>query len=194
MASNGVVLHRVRLPRADRSAMAGLPPLTNRVTTVLDLLRTEDFRPARDIFDRSIQKRWLDTDVVTRGLRERPGRAGNAQLRRLVAGAEPGAQAESERLLHRILKQAGITEWVAQYRVPTAKGYAYLDVGFPGQLIAIEVDGRRYHDVHSDAFESDRVRQNDLQARGWRFLRFTWRMLNDDPAYVIAQIIALLAS
>jgi very-short-patch-repair endonuclease len=37
-----------------------------------------------------------------------------------------------------------------------------------------------------DLFESDRIRQNALLLRGWLVLRFTWQMLDQDPAYVIA--------
>ncbi|HEX2308075.1 MAG TPA: hypothetical protein VHI14_07145 [Jatrophihabitantaceae bacterium] len=36
-------------------------------------------------------------------------------------------------------------------------------------------------------FESDRLRQNELVAAGWRVLRFTWRMLYDDPDRVLAR-------
>jgi len=40
----------------------------------------------------------------------------------------------------------------------------------------------------------DRYRQNALVLAGWRVLRFTYRMLVDEPDYVIATILAALAT
>ncbi len=50
----------------------------------------------------------------------------------------------------------------------------------PWALI-IEADGRTYHTKRAD-FENDRRRDNLAVAHGYRVLRFTFRMLNDDPA------------
>jgi very-short-patch-repair endonuclease len=188
---SGVRLHRVPLTSRGVTTMDGLA-LTNRVTTVLDLLRTERYGGGRDLFDRAIQQGWIDTEAVVHALRDGPGRAGNVALRRLLAESEPGAHAESERVLHRILKTGGFSGWVAQYRIRLAAGFAYVDVAFPQAGLIIEVDGRRYHDAASGNFERDRTRQNELIALGWRVLRFTWRMLIEEPARVRADIATLL--
>jgi very-short-patch-repair endonuclease len=49
--------------------------------------------------------------------------------------------------------------------------------------LIVEVDGR---DVHATrrAFESDRRRDQRLMLLGWRVVRFTWRQLIFEPAYV----------
>ena len=47
----------------------------------------------------------------------------------------------------------------------------------------IEVDGRAYHG--EARFETDRRRQNILVLDGWRVLRFTWRMLETEPEWVV---------
>jgi very-short-patch-repair endonuclease len=104
-----------------------------------------------------------------------------------------GAQAESERLLHAILRRGGVHGWHPQYRVQLRARVAYLDVALPDAKIAIEVDGRVAHGPWSDRFSDDRARQNDLVAAGWRVLRFTWEHLQD-PAYVLGQIAQLLAA
>jgi len=122
------------------------------------------------------------------------GRTGNTQLRLLLAAIEPGAQAESERVLHQILRRGLLTGWVPQYAIDTPTGTAYADVAFPEQRIVIEVDGRRHHDVDSDRFEGDRERQNQLIALGWRVLRFTWKRLTQHPDAVLAEIVQLLAA
>jgi very-short-patch-repair endonuclease len=167
--------------------------VTNRTATVVDLLRAERLPAARDLFDRSVQQGWISPAQLAAAVEDGRGLAGNAQLRRLVGGAEPGAAAESERVLHRVLKRAGLTGWQAQYRVRVANGFADIDVAFAEQKVAVEIDGRRYHDAKSGRFETDRARQNELIALGWRVLRFTWRMLTEDPVGVVAQIERILA-
>ncbi|MEA3501266.1 MAG: DUF559 domain-containing protein, partial [Actinomycetota bacterium] len=50
--------------------------------------------------------------------------------------------------------------------------------------LIVEADGRTYHTKRAD-FENDRRRDNLAAAYGYRVLRFTYRMLNDDPAEVL---------
>jgi len=141
-----------------------------------------------------LQVGWIDEHTVARSIGAQPGRTGNAQLRRLLAELEHGAQAESERLLHAILRRGNVTGWVPQFRVRIGSRTAYVDVAIPAHKIAIEVDGRRFHDSASDRFEDDRSRQNALIGAGWRVLRLTWSMLCERPDEVLAQIVQLLAA
>jgi very-short-patch-repair endonuclease len=188
---HGVRLHRLVRGVDGVTESAGLP-LTDRVTTIVELLRSERIGIATSLLDRSLQRGWLGPADLTQAIVAGRCRPGNRQLRELIDSVEPGADAESERILHRLLRRAGLTSWVPQYRVQLPGRVAYIDVAFPEQRLAIEVDGRRYHDEFSDHFESDRTRQNELQAQGWRVLRFTWRSLNDDPRGALAKIIQLL--
>ena len=189
----GVRLHRVPLGRLQRIPFDNLP-ITDRTRTVVDLLRTEALRPARDLRDRALQQGWLTDDHLVEALRREPGRTGNVQIRRLLCEIEPGAQAESERRLHRLLRRHGMDGWVAQYPVPLPHGVAYVDVAFPQARIAVEVDGRAGHDAASGRFDTDRVRHNELVALGWRVLRVTWDELTRHPDRVIRKIVQLLAS
>jgi very-short-patch-repair endonuclease len=189
----GVRLHRVQLRPPQCTRADGLPT-TDRARTVIDLLRTERYGTARDLRDRALQQGWIDEYSVRRSVSEQLGRTGNTQLRRLLAELEAGAQAESERRLHAILRRAGISGWKPQYRVRVGDRTAYIDVALPAHKIAIEVDGRRHHDDAAERFEDDRDRQNLLISAGWRVLRFTWAMLDGDPDAVIARIVQLLAA
>jgi very-short-patch-repair endonuclease len=186
-----VRVHRVRIGDSDTTTFGGLP-VTNRPRTVVDLMRTERHVIARDLRDRALQQRWLDERVIRHSISAQLGRTGNTQLRRLLAELEHGAQAESERKLHAILRRAGISGWRPQYRVRVGSRTADIDVALPEHKIAIEVDGRRHHDGAADRFEDDRDRQNLLIAAGWRVLRFTWAMLTEDPDAVIGRIVQLL--
>jgi very-short-patch-repair endonuclease len=186
----GVRLHRVPLGRLHRTSYDGLP-VTDRSRTVIDLLRTERFDRAGDLLDRAVQQGWIDELSLAHAISSEPGRTGNVQLRWLLAGIEPGAHAESERLLHRILRRGGLSGWVPQYPIVTPGGTVYADVAFPAQRLVIEVDGQRHH---VERFEADRTRQNGLVARGWRVLRFTWARLTQQPDAVLAEIVQLLAA
>lgn len=188
-----VVIHRVRLPPGQCTTCAGLPT-TARARTVVDLLRTERPASACDLLDRALQQEWLDLDTLRRAIADGRGRTGNVALRSLLATTEPGAHAESERRLHAVLRRGRLRGWVAQYPIELPGGTVFVDVAFPEQRVAIEMDGRRYHDEFSDRFEFDRLRQNQIVLLGWRVLRFTWRTLRDDPDLVLSRIVQLLAA
>jgi very-short-patch-repair endonuclease len=111
------------------------------------------------------------------------GRHGSPAARRLLQAADDGARSAAERLLIRLLKEAGITGWVANHPVV---GYR-VDVGLPACKVAIETDGLAFH-TDSDDFHHDRVRQNAITLAGWQVLRFTWLDLTEYPQRVIAEI------
>jgi very-short-patch-repair endonuclease len=56
----------------------------------------------------------------------------------------------------------------------------------------VEVDGYAYH-RHRKAFESDRRRDQELVAAGYRVIRVTWLQLRDQPISVITSIAQALA-
>jgi very-short-patch-repair endonuclease len=58
--------------------------------------------------------------------------------------------------------------------------------------VIVETDGFRTHG-HRAAFESDHERAAHLTAQGWVVLRFTWRVLCDEPVLVAAQLAQVLS-
>ncbi len=119
------------------------------------------------------------------------GRWGSPAARLLLQAASDGARSEAERLLIRLLKAARITGWRANFPLT---GYR-IDVAFPKQKIAIEVDGWAFHWGHpplagddQENFQNDRERQNNIALNGWQVLRFTWLDLTEHPQRVIAEI------
>jgi len=188
-----VRLHRVPLGRLHHVPNDGLP-ITSRDKTIIELLRTLPYGSARDLLDRGLQQQWITEFDLSEAVRKERCRTGNVQIRTLLSEIEPGAHAESERILHRILRRAGLDGWKAQHEIKLPDGTAYADVAFPEHKVVIEVDGRRHHDADSDRFESDRTRQNELVALGWRVLRVTWNELTRHPERVLAKIVQLLAA
>lgn len=111
------------------------------------------------------------------------GRYGSPASRLLLQAASDGARSVAERLLVKLLRDAGITGWQTNYPVG---GYK-VDVGFPGPKVAIEVDGFAFHSGPVE-FQVDRERQNNIALLGWQVLRFTWLDLTEYPQRVLAVI------
>ena len=55
------------------------------------------------------------------------------------------------------------------------------------QLVAIEVDGFRFHNTRR-AFEKDRRRDQALSGAGVRTMRVTWRQIEDEALAVVARM------
>ncbi|OBB75941.1 type IV toxin-antitoxin system AbiEi family antitoxin domain-containing protein [Mycobacterium sp. 852014-52144_SCH5372336] len=178
-APSGVRMRRRNLASEDIVECKGLR-VTSRPLTVLEAaVRTRD---GAKIMDRALQADVALRDLWRAQLRNK-GRYGSPAARVLLQAASDGARSTAERLLLRLLREAGITGWQANYPV----GKYRVDVGFKGQKVAIEVDGLAFH-IGSDEFHQDRVRQNDITLLGWQVLRFTWLDLTEYPDRVIALI------
>lgn len=135
-----------------------------------------------NLMDSALQ-RHVELRELWRAHLRNKGRYGSPAARRLLQAASDGARSEAERLLVKLLRQAGITGWRTNYPIG---GYK-VDVAFPKQKVAIEVDGLASHSDVND-FHQDRVRQNNIALLGWQVLRFTWLDLTEYPERVIAVI------
>lgn len=134
------------------------------------------------LMDAALQRR-VELPQLWRAHLRNKGRHGSPASRRLLRAAEGGARSEAERLLVKLLNDAGITGWETNYPVG---GYK-VDVALPDAKVAIEVDGWAFHS-DSETFVKDRQRQNAIALLGWQVLRFTWLDLAEYPDRVIAEI------
>lgn len=55
------------------------------------------------------------------------------------------------------------------------------------QRLAVEIDGRSYHDSAA-AMDRDRDRDADLAAAGFRVVRVTWTRLDSEPEAVLVRV------
>lgn len=134
------------------------------------------------IMDKALQQDVQLCELWDAHLRNK-GRYGAPAARIRLQAASDGARSVAERLLVRCLREAGITGWRTNYPLG---GYK-VDVGFPRQKVAIEVDGLAFHSATED-FHADRLRQNNIMLMGWQVLRFTWLDLTEYPDRVTAII------
>jgi very-short-patch-repair endonuclease len=183
-ASNGRRRPGTRLRRRDLQAKDIVERNGLRVTALpLTVVEAAVRRGGgAELMDAALQ-RYVELPQLWRAHLRNKGRYGSPAARRLLQAASDGARSEAERLLVRLLKEAGITGWKTNYPVG---GYK-VDVAFPKQKVAIETDGWAFHS-DPEAFVKDRNRQNAIALLGWQVLRFTWLDLTEYPQRVIAEI------
>lgn len=184
----GIRTHRVR----------GLNPLDVRrcqriqvtapARTLLDLA---DVLPVRQLeravneaqIRRLVRPRQL-LDVLERSL----GRRGAGALRELLDNRPAFTRSEAEARLLAVLRAAGLAPTAVNARI----GPYEVDFLWRPNCLVVEFDGYAYHSNRA-AFERDRTRDAELQARGYRVIRVTWRQLVAEPEAVITRIAQALA-
>ena len=184
-APAGVALRRSDLPAVDLVERRGLLVADAPLAALDAAIALPD---GSAFLDRALQKHipFLNLyDCYCRNL----GRRGWSQARQLITAAADRADSAAERILKRLLREAGITGWVFGHPF----GPHLLDLAFPDQRVAIEVDGWAWH-VDVDRFRADRRKGNELTRAGWILLRFTWHDLVTRPAEVVAEIRHALAA
>ena len=88
------------------------------------------------LLDRALQRRVTLADLHDAQDRNF-GRRGSADAAELLRAARDRSASEAERVLVALLRDAGLAGWRCGYRV----GRFELDVAFPAERIAVEVDG-----------------------------------------------------
>jgi len=176
-----------------RTTIDGVP-IASREYAVVDAAAELGLRRGAELMDRALLTDRVTLDGLRRAHHARLGRPGSAVVARLLVLAAGGARPEAERRLHRLLRAAGVTGWLADHRVVVpGYGVALLDLAFPGARVLVEVDGWAYH-RDLPAFRRDQGRQNALVLAGWTVLRVNWHDLEADPDGVLATIRAAVAS
>ncbi len=154
-----------------------------RVTAIpLTVLEAAVAEGGMAVMDSALQ-RGVGLDQLHRAHLRNARRHGATRAGTLLRAAADGARSEAERLLIRLLRAAAITGWRANHPV----GGYLVDIAFPAQRVAIEVDGWAFHSDRS-VFARDRRRQNAIALGGWQVLRFTWQDLTEQPQRVLAEI------
>lgn len=113
--------------------------------------------------------------VTLRGLRERLAGGRDATGRLIAKAVDPHSQSIIETVARYYLRLAGYSVQTQVYLV----GVGRVDLFVEG-LLAIELDGRKYHSGPED-FEEDRRRWNLLTVRGIPLLRVTYSLLVGHP-------------
>jgi very-short-patch-repair endonuclease len=193
----GIVVHRVAdLLPIDRTRLRGVPS-TSPTRTLLDLSAELDETVLRATVHRALRLRLTHPDrLIERfvAMRSR-GKPGVASLRKVLGELDRDVsllESDLEVLLVDLIRTAGLPQPTLQHPIFVHGRVFRADLAYPEHRLVIEGDGFGVHGER-DAFESDRERQNLLVLDGWRILRFTWRQIVREPAWVATQIHAALS-
>jgi hypothetical protein len=118
------------------------------------------------------------------------GRRGVAIMRSYLiprTGGQAPSDSELELQMRRLVDTYGLPAPQHQYAVALSDVTVHIDLAWPFQRLAIELDSYTWHGDRI-SFERDRQRDNQLRARGWTVLRFTWAMLRYEPDDVIGLV------
>lgn len=181
-----VHLSRILDPR-DTTTRRGIPILSP-ARILLDIAATA----TPDELERLAADAQIAGVVTERQIADVLGRAGRhhgaARLAAVISEVRGLTRAESERILRRLLRDAGLPQ--PECDAPLLGRYR-ADFLFRDQRLILEVDGFGTHG-HRRAFEADRRRNAELAAAGFTVMQITWRQLQDEPVAVVARIAAAL--
>lgn len=189
----GLTVHQSTDLLAGHVTTVGHLKVTNPARTIVDLAKVLGPRRLERVLDNSLAGGVVDfAQVADLCLTlARRGKTGMPKLR-LILAARAGevryAESELEAMLFQLLTMAALPLPERQFHATWLEAVdGRVDFAYPQHRIVIEADSRRWHALF-DAFEQDRRRDIAAQLAGWVILRFTWRMIIDDPDFVIRSV------
>jgi Transcriptional regulator, AbiEi antitoxin len=183
-----LTVHHARLVDEDRSLLDGIP-VTALPRTLLDLAAMLPANRLRRAIERSEELRLFDLGPVDSLLARAGGHPGAGRLRRALALYRPPPFTRSglERRFLELVEKAGLSTPSTGFN---ELGYE-LDVYWQAERFAVELDVYETHGTR-EAFESDRLRQENLKLSGIEMIRVTGPRLDCEPTEVIERVGVLL--
>lgn len=180
----GIRLRRRDLPWQDVIHTRGIRVAQKQLAVLETALSLPD---GSTFLDRALQKH-VRFPAFYRAYCRNMGGHGYAEAGRLISAAADRADSAAERLLVKLLREAGITGWVLDHPF----GPYRIDLAFPSVKLAVEVDGWAWH-VDPVRFRTDRRKGNAITRAAWDLLRFSWRNLDSRPDESVGEIVETLA-
>lgn len=178
----GIRIHRPRrLHPDDRAEVAGIP-VRSVARTLLDIAAGVDRQQLAKAFEEADRLGILRYAALTQ-LRERThGHRGLGRFAHAIENhvwPDPRTRTELEHAFARFCREHGIP--LPHFNVVI--GPYTVDGLWPQHRLIVELDSLAGHGWLA-AVEADRVRDADLQLRGYRVVRISWRRLHGEPQAV----------
>lgn len=183
-AAEGVRVHRAALSSPDLDPDRAV---TGLLRTLCDCARTMPVIESVVILDSALRGRLVTVAELRRAAQAARG-SGSLALRRAVGQVDPRAGSPLESVLR---LWVGVTLAAVRTQVWIA-GVGEVDILVDDWLV-VEADGFEFHSDRS-TYRGDRRRANALADLGYTLLRFTWEDVRLRPAWVLAQVQAVLAT
>ena len=181
----GIVVHRAKLERRDRTRQLGIR-VTSPARTVLDIApRLGDGQLARAVNE--LRRQHLRVYELADVLSRFPRSPASARLRRFTENPTGPTRSEFEDAFLLFAERFGLPRPLVNARI----GRYTADVLFPDERVIVELDGWNFHSSR-ESFESDRERDAELLLRGYVTVRITWERLIRHPQREAARLLAIL--
>ena len=181
------VHHSSILEPRDTTVRHGIP-VTTAARAILDIAPTASSNDLEALIA-DAQVKGVMTERQLHDVLSRAGRhRGAAKLRRILTDAPGLTLSEAERILRRLLRQAGLPQPITDHSI----GRYRADFAWPDHQLIVEFDGFASHG-HRRAFHRDRQRGAVLTAQGWSVMHVSWDQLRNEPLAVVARIAEALA-
>ena len=176
------VHHSALLEPRDTTVVRGIPVVT-AAWAILDTAETATLNEVEALISdaqvvKVVTERELK-DVLNRAGRRR----GATKIGRILGETSGMTLSEAERILRRLLHDAGLPQPITNYRIGRYKA----DFCWPALKLIVEFDSYRHH-ANPRAFHHDRRRNAQLTAQGWSIMPVTERQLRDEPLAVIVRV------
>jgi very-short-patch-repair endonuclease len=185
----GIRVHRVMAIGDSDTEIRQRLWVTSLARTLLDVAASEPKRELERAVDRAKRQGLLDLYAIDRVLARRARVPGAAPLKQTLAIYRKPVfdRARSELLLVQALEEEGLRRpalntWVDRWEI---------DAYWEAERFAVEVDGWETHGSR-EAFESDRLRQEEMKLVGIDSVRIAARRIETEPQQVAKRIRALL--
>lgn len=166
-APAGVVVRRDLLLAGETARIADMA-VTTPARTAFDLGRRGNLNSAVARVDALINATGLSAAAVAELAAAHPRARGRRRLDAMLALTDGGAQSPKETWLRLVLVRAGFPPPRTQIPVigPQGHPFAYLDLGWPESMVAVEYDGD-HHRTDRRQYVKDIRRRERLERMGW---------------------------
>lgn len=180
----GVLIRRDGL-LADETQLIDGMAVTTVQRTAFDIGRRGDFDTAVARIDALLAATGETTTSIGELAVRHPRSRGLRQLEQVLALADSGAQSPKESWLRLLLIRAGLPSPQTQIPVHGPEGFvAYLDLGWPDALVAVEYDGD-HHRTDRSQYVKDIRRRELLERLGWIVITV---VAGDRPADIVRRV------
>jgi very-short-patch-repair endonuclease len=184
------VVHFAALASQDLTEAKDIP-VTNVARTKLDLAAMLSMSRLVRVLERSEERGVFDLGALNDLLARTVGHPGHGRLHAALAiyrDQDPAFErSKLERRFRRLVKKAGLPAPSMNLDV---LGYE-VDAYWEPERFVVELDVYETHGSHA-AFESDRLRQEDLKLKGVEMIRVTGPRLDREPEAIVARVAAHL--
>jgi very-short-patch-repair endonuclease len=178
----GVRMHHVPLRATDVTTRHGIPT-TTVVRTLIDLAQTLRPQALEEAIRQAEYHRLASATSLSKAVSSRRGQPGVKALRQALEKADLGkgpTRKGLEQRFRRFLREHDIARPEFNAPMELNRGRIEVDCLWREQRLIVELDGAAAH-MTTDAFHSDRARDQELVAGGWRVIRITWWQLVNQP-------------